>query len=267
MARLQRIFPDPMAAHSLRRWAQMGACAGLLVALVYFAPAAWLASAIAAASDQRVLLADARGTVWSGSARLVLTGGQDSQDAAVLPERVQWTLRPRGLGVQAALLVQCCSRQAAMVHTQALWGGARLDISALQLQLPAAVLSGLGTPWNTLGLDGSLQLSSDQLGAQINEGRVQFSGSAVLDMEHIASPLSTLRPLGDYRLSLQGGAVPRIDLQTLQGALLLSGSGEWAGNRLRFNGEASATPEREAALSNLLNIIGRRQGARSLITL
>ena len=31
--------------------------------------------------------------------------------------------------------------------------------------------------------------------------------------------------------------------------------------------EASAAPEREGALANLLNIIGRRNGARSLITL
>ena len=36
---------------------------------------------------------------------------------------------------------------------------------------------------------------------------------------------------------------------------------------MRFDGEASAAPGREDALSNLLNIIGRRQGARSLITL
>jgi general secretion pathway protein N len=39
------------------------------------------------------------------------------------------------------------------------------------------------------------------------------------------------------------------------------------GQRLRFTGEASAAPEREAQLSNLLNIIGRRSGARSLISL
>ncbi|MGL6206076.1 MAG: type II secretion system protein N, partial [Giesbergeria sp.] len=58
-----------------------------------------------------------------------------------------------------------------------------------------------------------------------------------------------------------------LQLQTLQGDLQLSGSGQWVGQRLRFAGEASAAPEREGALSNLLNIIGRRNGARSLITL
>jgi general secretion pathway protein N len=48
--------------------------------------------------------------------------------------------------------------------------------------------------------------------------------------------------------------------------LQLSGQGEWA-PRLRFRGQASATPEAEAALANLLNIIGRRQGAVSLISI
>ena len=73
--------------------------------------------------------------------------------------------------------------------------------------------------------------------------------------------------MGSYRLTLQGGAAPTLALQTLQGDLQLSGSGQWVGQRLRFSGEASAAPEREGALSNLLNIIGRRNGARSLITL
>jgi general secretion pathway protein N len=35
---------------------------------------------------------------------------------------------------------------------------------------------------------------------------------------------------------------------------------------LRFSGVASAQPERVEALSNLLNIVGRRDGARSIIT-
>ena len=37
------------------------------------------------ATGQRLLLADARGTVWNGSAVPVLTGGPDSRDAAALP--------------------------------------------------------------------------------------------------------------------------------------------------------------------------------------
>jgi len=93
---------------------------------------------------------------------------------------------------------------------------------------------------------------------------------AQLDALGMSTRLSTLRPMGSYRLVLQGGRhgeAPTLQLSTLDGALLLSGSGQWVGQRLRFTGEARAAPEREAALANLLNIIGRRSGARSIITL
>jgi len=61
--------------------------------------------------------------------------------------------------------------------------------------------------------------------------------------------------------------VPQVDLQTLQGSLQLRGRGQWIGGKLRFEGEAQAAPERQEALANLLNIIGQRMGARSLIKL
>ena len=59
-------------------------------------------------------------------------------------------------------------------------------------------------------------------------------------------------------------------LRGLKGKVVVvtgGGGGIGSATCLRFAGEASATPEREGALSNLLNIIGRRNGARSLITL
>jgi general secretion pathway protein N len=79
--------------------------------------------------------------------------------------------------------------------------------------------------------------------------------------------LSTIKPLGSYAVVIKGGSIPSLHLSTTEGSLILSGSGQWSGNRLRFSGEASATPEREQALGNLLNIIGRRSGSRSIITL
>lgn len=90
------------------RWAIAGIVFGLLVALVVFAPAAWLASAVASATGQRVLLADARGSVWSGSAVAVLTGGPGSRDASSLPGRVEWTLGLKGLGLALNARHACC---------------------------------------------------------------------------------------------------------------------------------------------------------------
>jgi general secretion pathway protein N len=77
--------------------------------------------------------------------------------------------------------------------------------------------------------------------------------------------------MGTYQILIDGGtparATPVLTLTTLSGSLLLNGQGQWQNDRLQFRGEATAVPEHAAALSNLLNIIGRRQGARSLLSL
>lgn len=250
-----------------KRWASLGAALGALGALVLYAPAAWLAAGVAQASQGQILLADARGTVWNGSAQLVLTGGAQSADATALPERLEWTLWPALSGLRGSVHPTCCSKQPAQISASPRWGGGLVQLTALQMNLPAELLSGLGTPWNTLSPEGQLTLQSQDLRIDWVNGRGQLDGSATLDVTNASSRLSTLRPLGDYRLSLAGGPTPSVQLQTIQGALQLSGSGQWVGARMRFSGEASAAPEREAALANLLNIIGRRQGAKSLISI
>jgi general secretion pathway protein N len=212
-----------------------------------------------------VLLVDARGTVWNGSARLTLTGGAGSIDAATLPGRLTWRLRPSGLGLAAELNADCCMQQSWRLSLQPRWGGARLALADSQSQWPAQWLTGLGTPWNTVQPEGQLSLSTHGLAAEWAAGRLLLSGRAQLDALHMSSRLSTLKPMGSYRLTLSGGATSSLGLSTLEGALQLSGTGQWVGARLRFDGIASATPERLDALSNLLNIIGRRDGARAII--
>jgi general secretion pathway protein N len=248
-------------------WALGGLVTGLLLALVWFAPARWLAGSVAQATQGRVLLADPRGTVWDGSARLVLTGGRGSTDAAALPGRLAWELAPRWNGALATLRSECCMPRPVPVRARLRFGGVDIDVGDSQSEWPAAVAAGLGTPWNTLQLDGDLRLSTQGLSVEWVEGRPVVSGRAELLALRVASRLSTLRPMGSYRITLQGGAPTTLQVETLEGSLQLTGSGQWVGPRLRFRGEASAAPEREAALANLLNIIGRRSGARSLITI
>ena len=90
-----------------------------------------------------------------------------------------------------------------------------------------------------------------------------MAGLLRLQALDVSVRLSTLRPLGSYQLDLQGGARTTLSLTTLNGRLQLSGQGHWQGQGLVFNGEASAEPEHEAALNNLLNLMGQRQGSRS----
>jgi general secretion pathway protein N len=244
-----------------------GVVTGLLAALLLFAPARWLADAVRERSDGRLLLREARGTIWNGSARLVLAGGAGSADAVALPTRVDWRLRPRWNGVRAEFSSACCTPRPLSLRSAFRWGGSDLDVRDGQSRWPAALLAGLGTPWNTLQLEGDLRLETKDLSVEWVAGRLAISGRAVLTAQRVSSRLSTLRPMGSYRITVLGGPTPGLRLETIEGALQLSGSGNWVGSRLRFTGEASAAPERESALSNLLNIIGRRAGPRSIITI
>lgn len=251
-------------------WAASGAVLGLALALLLFLPARWVAQSVQRVSFGQVLLHDARGTLWNGSARLILAGGVGSDAAASLPGRLSWRLRPAmesGLGLAWQLGADCCLPQpwhgALVWH----WAGARLRVSDGASQWPALLLTGLGTPWNTIAAQGQLNLSTHGLVLTWVAGRVQIAGSAQLDALDMSSRLSTLRPMGSYRLSVQGGSVPVLQLTTLDGALKLKGQGQWVGGRLRFTGEAAAAPESQEVLANLLAIIGRREGARSIIKL
>jgi general secretion pathway protein N len=248
-------------------WAAGGSLIGLTLALVLFAPARWLAGAVADRSAGRIQLIEPIGTVWNGSADVVLTGGAGSADALALPTRLDWRLRPRWDGFAAELKTACCTQSPLAVRVKSRWGGGHLELADGQSQWPATLLAGLGTPWNTIQLEGEMQVRTQGLSVEWVTGRLAIAGRADLTAQRMSSRLSTLRPMGSYRITLMGGQVPALQLETLEGSLQLSGSGQWVGSRLRFSGVAVAAPDRESALSNLLNIIGRRKGARSEFTI
>jgi general secretion pathway protein N len=240
---------------------------GLLVAVVAFAPAAWLAIPMARATDGRVQLQEARGSVWNGSAQLFLTGGTGSLDRAALPGRLHWTLAPGLTTWQLNINADCCSTQPIVLNLSPGIRQFELAANDQQSQWPATLLSALGAPWNTIGLTADLSLQSNNLKLKWAQSRLSFDGKLVLKAMQASSKMTTLSPLGSYEVVVTGGATPRLSLSTLQGPLTLMGDGVWAGNKFRFEGAATASPETEAALNNLLNIIGRRQGARSIIKL
>jgi general secretion pathway protein N len=243
-----------------------GGLLGLVLGVLIFAPARWLAAAVQTASDHRIELAQARGTVWEGSAQLLLSGGAGSADAVVLPGSVHWQLQPRWSGLSAQFSADCCTPQALHMNAEPIGlGGLRMSLSDSQSQWPAGLLTGLGTPWNTVQPLGRLELSSKGFALEWAQGRVSLVGSCQLDATDMSSKLSTLQPMGSYRVLLQGGSTTTVLLETLAGSLKLSGKGQWLGQSLRFEGEASAAQDRIEALANLLNIIGRRDGARSII--
>lgn len=275
MNRASTLPIKPARAWRAARW---GGLLGAGVGLLAFAPASWLTAALSAASQERLLFSQAQGTVWRGQARLTLTAGPGSRDRTELPDPLVWQLRPQlstrqGLGAQVQFSLACCTPTPARLDMGWAWGPWHLTLPALQLQWPAAWLAALGTPLNTLQPAGLVRLSTQQLTWQgkvgAGERASEWQGGAQIDLVDLSSRVSTLDRLGSYRLSLsgQGASGAQLQLQTLDGALRLSGQGQWGGRGLQFRGEASAAPGQEAALDNLVNLIGRRSGARSLISI
>lgn len=248
-----------------------GCLLGLSMALLVWAPASWLAWGVTQASQEQVKWRDVRGTVWSGSAQLVLSGGKGTLDAQALPGRLQWTLLPHWNGLRLSLQADCCMTQASSIQVRLGWSTQHIQVSDNTSQWPAALLAGLGAPWNTLQADGQLQLRTESLQLHWAEGRMQMKGLAELRMQSMSSRLSPIKPIGSYQLQLrgtpEGTATPSLQLSTRQGPLLMTGEGQWVGARLRFTGEAHAQEGYESALNNLLNILGRRQGLSTRLSL
>lgn len=264
---------DRARAASLR-WAIAGGVVGAVIGIVAFAPASWLASAVASASGERLLLTDARGTVWSGSAVPVLTGGPGSRDATALPGRLAWTIVAAGSGLEIRATQACCLNGTVVLRVRpgvSQWTATLVPPKDWVGQWPSAWLGGLGTPWNTLQLGGSVRLLSPAFSVESVAGRLRIDGQADIEFVNASSRLSTLESLGSYRLRLVGdpanGGQPQLSLSTQAGALQLSGAGSVGPGGMHFRGEARAAPADEMALANLLNIIGRREGARSVISI
>ncbi len=268
-----------------RRWGWWGAGLGALMGMVVYAPASWLAQGVVELTGRRLLLAESQGTIWHGDAVAVLTGGAGSRDARALPGRLSWTLRLQGLGLRLTLQHDCCMPVPVAILVQPGWGRVKTDVrlqtsptdtSVAALQgageighWPAAWLGGLGTPWNTLQLGGVLRLSSRDLSIEVVQGRVRLQGQAELSLDNVSSRVTTLDRLGSYRLDLSSDVQGQLQmsLSTLDGALQLSGQGGASASGLRFRGEARAGEAERGALDNLLNIIGRREGDRSVISI
>jgi general secretion pathway protein N len=277
------------------RWALTGLMGGVLLALLAFAPARWLAAGLASASAGRVQLAEAQGTVWRGSGVLLVTAGAQSREASALPGRLHWRTGVHGVLPVVRLSHACCiegelsllldpgtqrTRLSLLAPASqgaspsaATSGSAATATTAARVAIghwPASLLMGLGAPWNTLRINGTLHLAGQGLSLEFLPTGLALVGQADLSLTNAVSRVSALEPLGDYVLTVlgsPGAAATTLQLRTTRGALQLNGDGQWTAAKLRFNGQANAAPGFEAVLNNLLNILGRRQGALSVLSI
>jgi general secretion pathway protein N len=139
----------------------------------------------------------------------------------------------------------------------------RLQATAGSLQVPDVNLARLGSPWTTVRPTASLGITWQPF--SIESGR--FSGRATMELRDVASALTPVRPLGAYRIEIDGtGTGSRIQMTSIDGPLRLSGEGTWTtATGLRFTAYAEADESERVRLQSLLGLLGRREGARTMI--
>lgn len=224
--------------------------------LIVMMPAAWITPQFAKATQGHVNLVEPSGSLWHGSATLVLAAGKDAGAGTLLPGRVRWDTAfwPLLTG-RLHMRMQQTPAMAQSIDIDAAPRGT--TITAGDIAVPAALLAGLGAPFNTLDLQGTVQLSWTPwrlLGARAY-------GQLTVTLTDMSSRVSPVKPLGSYRVTLQSqGDTSTIDLSTLGGSLLLNGHGTMSANSTSFHGQASATPQASDNLAGLLNLLGRPTG-------
>ncbi len=251
------------------RWILLGlvGLAAIIGTAVATAPARFADLALDRITLGRVRLAEAAGTVWHGSARLVfvdVAGASEqrlSSAGVAVPGRLSWTVRrwPLLFG-----LIDATLSTEGMTEPVRLQGGfAELRVGPGALSLPSVDLSRLGSPWNSIRPSGSLALRWEALTLRNGE----LAGQATIELRDMASAMTPVRPLGSYRVSINGlGSRTELGIQTLMGPLQLSGNGTWdARAGLKFVAQASADQSEAARLQSFLGLLGRRDGDHTII--
>lgn len=233
-----------------------------LVIVIWQAPASWLGGSLASQTGCRVMLHQALGTVWQGSAALafsepnVTEGG--CREARSVTERFHWktTCKPFALNCRTEIVF------AALDQPQVIgWDLGKTLLSANQVKLPANVLEGLGNPWSTLRPRGELGARWTDLSLVRGNGAVSGNAGVIrIIINNLSSPISPVKPLGSYEILANiGDEGFTWTLVTTSGPLLLRGQGDTQSG-VHFVGEAEAAPEAQDSLIGLLSLLGKKEG-------
>ncbi|MGH8768079.1 MAG: type II secretion system protein N [Burkholderiales bacterium] len=241
----------------MRRWSLLAIGLGAYaLALIATAPATLVDAGLQRASHGRLRLAEAQGTLWSGSGQIEI---RDAGGRIGVAKSLAWRFLPESL-LRGRLVCEVELDQSARRFPVTI-SLSRIEIANAEISLPATVL-GLGVPkLAPLGLTGDVRLRVASLSIE----RKEMQGNATLQWRDAGSVLTPISPLGDYELRLDGeGATVHAYLRTIQGPLRLEGKGSWAnGNHPVFLATARVPAQHQQQLAPLLRLIAVERGEGS----
>jgi general secretion pathway protein N len=215
------------------------------------APATLLAKLVEGASSGQLLLANAAGTVWQGGARPAL---RQRNGSLLALEKLHWDIALLPL-LAGKIIIRLDWDN--VLQTQpmiATISFKQIELRNAVIPLQAAVLGGLLPVLQPVQLSGQMQIRSEQF----TFSRQGLNGNAVVDWLNAGSVMSSVNPLGSYRINLAGtGENLEVSLMTVSGALLLEGSGRFTPSRgLNFQLTARAAADSKGKLDELINNFG-----------
>lgn len=228
------------------------------VCLCIYAPAQLMGVAFNQFSGGRLDLANSQGTLWQGSAHVLLNNLAQPSEALDLG-KVSWDTQP--------LQLLAGKFAVSVTHNQGAPFWMTLDTSRLHIEhatfsLPTEIVSTLVPSLKAAALGGQLAIRCDNFSLT----RQEILGQAEIDWNQASSALSLLNPLGNYHTKLAGsGSGLTIQLSTLSaGPLIMQGSGRWSASEgLHFEGTAEAEPTAKLQLQELLRVMGNETTAGS----
>ncbi len=221
--------------------------------LVLLAPATLLDAGLRHATDGRLRLAQAHGTLWSGSGRIEVL---NPAGKVGIGKELSWRLQP------GALWRGRVDYEAAIDHASSSFP-VRLslrgvDVSNLDFSLPASAL-GIAVPHLApLGPRGELTFHVNRLSRVGNS----VSADAIVRWKDASSALTPVAPLGTYELRL-GSSAGHLNatLGSSSGPLRLEGSGTWGDSgSSAFSATARVDAQHRAQLAPLLRLIAIERG-------
>lgn len=238
----------------MSRWLLIGVALGAYaLGLAATAPATLIDSGLRQASDGRLRLTEARGTLWTGAGQIEM---RDAHHRAAIARAISWRARPAQL-LRGQLRYDIALDHAARSFPVTL-SPRSVEFSDADISLPAGALALAVAKLAPLELTGELLLQV----TRFTVARDTLQGNATLQWRAAGSALSRVTPLGDYEIRLEGdGAALRMSLRTLQGALQLEGRGSWTrGANPDFLGTARIAPQHQQQLAPLLRLIAVERG-------
>lgn len=233
----------------MKRWTMIAIGLGVFtLALVVTAPATLVDAGLQSASDGRVRLAEARGSVWSGSGQIEI---RDADGRTGVARFLSWRFVPISL-LRGHLVCEVALDRADRTFPVTL-SLTRVEIADAEISVPATVL-GLAVPkLKPLGLTGDVMINVARLSIE----RDGVRGNATVNWRTAGSKLSPVSPLGDYEVRLDAeGKVVHVYLRTIEGPMRLDGKGSWTqGNAPDIQAMATVPPQYQKELAPLLHLI------------